>query len=205
MRFKTLEQLINNKLFAPVGHRYWFFQLLVWLETLSPEVPTCVLETGTNVGYGAYAWSLFFDEVHTVELDKELYARAKTTYGHVENISFYNETSTAFLSKILPSREEPCIIFLDAHGSGGDTTFDPEVGRYGSPILGELRAIKEHSARNDHIIVIDDLDDCDNLNTYPSKEEVRHALLDINPNYHIELDFPRHLMLSRGTGLALEL
>lgn len=204
MRFQKLDDLYKNVLFQPVGHRYWFFQLLVWLDVLSPEVPKCVIETGTNLGYGAYTWSMFFDEVHTVELSEKLYNQAKNTYGHVSNITFYNDTSDSFLAEVLPTKTESCIIFLDAHGSGGETTFDDRDGRFGSPIIRELQTIKQHSTRNDHIILIDDLEDCA-LPDYPSKNDIREALLDINPDYHIELDLPLHLMLSRGTGMAVVL
>lgn len=206
MRFSNIDDLYNNELFVPAERRYWFFQLLVWLDVLAPEVPKCVIETGTNLGYGAYTWSMFFDEVHTVELSEHQYNKAKDVYGLVNNITFYNDTSDSFLAEILPTRTDQCIIFLDAHGSGGDTTFDDRDGRFGSPILRELQMIKEHSTRNDHIILIDDLEDCVKLPGYPNKDEIREALKDINPDYHIELDFPSHLMVSvGGVGMSIVL
>ena len=51
MRFSKLGDLYENELFAPAERRYWFFQLLVWLDVLAPEIPKCVIETGTNLGY----------------------------------------------------------------------------------------------------------------------------------------------------------
>ena len=206
MRFSNIKDMERLKEFDPDERRYWFFQLLVWLDVLAPEVPKCVIETGTYLGYGAYAWSMFFDEVHTVELSDKQYNRAKATYGHVSNITLYNDTSDSFLAEILSTRTDQCIIFLDAHGSGGDTTFDDRDGRFGSPILRELQMIKEHSTRNDHIILIDDLDDCVKLPGYPGKDEISEALKDINPEYHIELNFPPHLMMTiNGLGMAIVL
>lgn len=204
MKFKTLDDVYKNELFKD-ANQTWFFQTLVWLDVLSKKVPSCVIETGTNRGWGAYRWSMFFDEVHTVELSEALYNDAIAIYGHVDNITFYNNTSENFLAEILPKQIEPCIIMLDAHASGGDTVFDDKVGRFGSPILHELNMIKEHSVVNNHIILIDDLDDCDEISSYPSKDEIENMLLSINPNYHIELNFPRHLLMSRGTGMAVEL
>lgn len=205
MNFKTLDDVYKNELFNWDANQTWFFQTLVWLDVLSKKVPSCVIETGTNRGWGAYRWSMFFDEVHTVELSEALYNDAIATYGHVDNITFYNNTSENFLAEILPTQNKPCVIMLDAHASGGDTVFDDKVGRFGSPILHELNMIKEHSVVNNHIILIDDLDDCDEISSYPSKDEIENMLLSINPNYHIELNFPRHLLMSRGTGMAVEL
>ena len=181
-------------------NQYWFFQLLVWLDFLADPLPNTVIETGTHHGAGAFRWSRFFDTVHTVELSEELYQGNLKRYGHIDSINFHMGSSVEFLTEFLPTVDDRCIIMLDAHGSGGDTTFDESVGRYGSPVLGELLAIKENSSRNDHVIIIDDTDDFGTLD-YPSKNEVEDLALEINPNYCVELDIPKNLLMSRGTGL----
>ena len=182
-------------------NQFWFFQLLVWLDFLADPLPNTVIETGTHRGAGAYRWSKFFDTVHTVELSEELYQGNLKRYGHIDSINFHMGSSVEFLTEFLPTVDDRCIIMLDAHGSGGDTTFDESVGRYGSPVLGELLAIKKNSKRNDHVIIIDDTDDFGTLD-YPSKNEVRDLALEINPNYCVELDIPKNLLMSRGTGLV---
>tara|TARA_Y100000996_G_scaffold407626_1_gene385475 strand:- start:4919 stop:5557 length:639 start_codon:yes stop_codon:yes gene_type:complete len=188
--------------------QYWFFQLIVWLDFLADPLPNTVIETGTYRGSGAYRWSKFFDTVHTVELSEELYLDNLKKYGHINSINFHMGSSIEFLTEFLPTMDDRCIIMLDAHGSGQDTTFDESVGRYGSPVIGELLAIKENSIRNDHVIIIDDTDDFDSeivyddgKTNYPTKSQVRDAVLEINPNYCVELDIPKNLLLSRGTGL----
>jgi hypothetical protein len=149
---------------------------------------------------GAVRWATFFDKVHTVELSEELYNQAKTKYENYDNINFYNDSSPRFLENILPTIDERCIIFLDAHGSGGETTYDEKYGRYGSPILDELAAIKTFSSIQNHVLVIDDCDDLDTMN-YSTKQQVEEAALEINPDYYVELDIPKHLLMSRGTGI----
>lgn len=181
--------------------QFWFFQLLVWVDFLAGDMPKTVLETGTHHGAGAFRWSKVSETVHTTELSESLFLAAQERYKNEESIHFHNLASPAFLREVLPHITERCLIFLDAHGSGGDTTFDDSVGRYGSPILDELLAIKESSTRNDHVIVIDDCDDIGTMD-YPTKQEVCKALWAINEEYEIDLDTPRHLLLSRGTGIA---
>jgi cephalosporin hydroxylase len=181
-------------------NQFWFFQLVVWLDFLADPLPDTVIETGTHHGSGAFRWSRFFNAVHTVELSEELYNSSRKKYGHIDSITFHNNNSIDFLKEFLPKTEDRCIIFLDAHGSGGDTVYDEEVGRYGSPVLGELLAIKDFSVRNDHIIIVDDCDDLGTMN-YPSKHQVEEVILEINPDYYIELDIPKHLLMSRGTGI----
>ena len=51
------------------------------------------------------------------------------------------------------------------------------------------------------MIIIDDCDDLGTLN-YPSKQQVENAVLEINPDYCVELDIPKELLMSRGTGIA---
>jgi hypothetical protein len=181
--------------------QYWFFQLLVWLDFLGDPIPTTVIETGTHHGWGSVRWATFFEKVHTVELSKELYDSTRKKYNSFDNISFYNNSSPAFLKELLPSINDRCIIFLDAHYSWGDTVYDSNYGHDGTPIIDELIAIREYSKINDHIIIIDD---CDDLGTskYPTKKEVNDVLLTINSDYNVELDVPKHLLMGRGTGIA---
>jgi len=179
----------------------WFFQLIVWLDFLAHPIPHTVIETGTHTGRGAVRWATFFENVHTVELSEDLYNNTKAKYKHLENISFYNNSSPEFLGDILSTMMERCIIFLDAHGSGGNTVYDDRYGRYGTPVLDELASIKTSSKLTNHIIIIDDCDDLGTMN-YPSKQQVENAVLEINPDYCVELDIPKELLMSRGTGIA---
>ena len=182
-------------------NQQWFLQLVVWLEFVANPVPNTVIETGTHTGHGAVRFATYFDNVHTVELSEDLYNETKSKYSHIPNINFYNNSSPEFLREILSTMEERCIIFLDAHGSGGDTVYDDRYGRYGTPLLDELSAIKESSKLNNHVIVIDDCDDLGTM-SYPSANEVESAIMEINSNYCVELDIPKSLLLSRGTGIA---
>jgi len=179
----------------------WFFQLMVWLDFLVHPIPHTIIETGTLHGHGAVRFATFFENVHTVELSEDLYNDTKKKYNHLKNIYFYNNSSPEFLGDILSTMKERCIIYLDAHGSGGETVYDERYGRYGTPVLDELLSIKKESRLNNHIILIDDCDDLGTMN-YPSREQVEDALLEINSNYCIEFDIPKGLLLSRGTCIA---
>ncbi len=179
----------------------WFFQLMVFLDILVADLPDTVIETGTHQGAGAFRWATYFENVLTCELCPELFQAAMDRYKDVPNIKFYCDNSPDFLRAILPHMKDPSIIFLDAHGSGGDTVFLESVGRFGSPVLAEINAIKEFSPFDNNVIIVDDCDDLGTLD-YPTKAEVAELILSINPNYVIDLDTPRGLLLSRGTGLA---
>ena len=40
------------------------------------------------------------------------------------------------------------------------------------------------------------------MTNYPSKHQVEETVLEINPDYCVELDIPKHLLMSRGTGIV---
>lgn len=82
----------------------------------------------------------------------------------------------------------PALIWLDAHYSAGDTASDgPGLE---CPVREELAAIKA-SGQTYHTIAIDDMRDFLG-GVYPSHDELRELLLDINPAYKITMLPLRH-------------
>jgi hypothetical protein len=75
------------------------------------------------------------------------------------------------------------LFWLDGHYSGHGTACGEQV----SPILKELNIIKCQS-RHDHCILIDDVRLFVDADGYPSLEETKAKLLEINPRYTISVD-----------------
>lgn len=138
------------------------------------------VETGTCDGHTAMAASKYFETVFSVEnninlMRAEEYKKISEAYP---NIKIFNDVSTEFLKKILPTISEKICFVLDAHN------------HYTSPVIQELQIIRQNSSRNDHVILIDDTMDCGN-GTWPTLNQLMSLLKDINSNYTI-IEIPLH-------------
>ena len=134
-----------------------------------------LVETGTHRGEGAHAWSTLFNEVHTIELSDSLYDHCIKTYD-LPNVNFIKAASTDVLKELVEGITENYLLLLDAHGSGGDTTFDERVGRFGAPVLQEIECVRSNPPE---WILVDDLSDFESINTYPTKQAVIEKALEI--------------------------
>lgn len=169
----------------------WFVTALLSLDHTIIKNINIAIETGTFEGNTSCFFGEVFDKVYTVEkfvennyytsLDLlDLYNEIRKTYN---NINFHTGDSGDFLRKILPIIEEPCVILLDAH-NGGET-----------PVVDELVAIKETLKHTNSIILIDDMVDA-GTGSWPSREKIQNLLLDINPNYKIQIcEFGRQILM----------
>lgn len=77
-----------------------------------------LIETGTFKGKTTCQESRYFREVHTVELNGELFHSNADTFARYPNIHAYHGDCVVMLPKILAELDEPCVFFLDAHWSG---------------------------------------------------------------------------------------
>lgn len=145
--------------------------LLEHLKVDPKKIPLCI-ETGTHLGVGAQQWSTFFDKVITIELSEELFKKALETLD-LKNVKFLNGLSHEVLAEIISDITEPYMLFLDAHGSGGDTTYDDKIGRYGSPVIQEIEAVADNLPE---LIVIDDLSDFFQIESYPDPYKISEAV-----------------------------
>lgn len=141
--------------------------LFNYLGIDSEKIPLCV-ETGTHRGWGTEQWAKLFKKVITIELSAELFSYCTDTYD-LPNVNFLQGSSHDVLSDIIGDINEKYFLFLDAHGSGGDTTYDESVGRFGAPVLKEIQAVSDNPPE---ILVLDDLSDFNNISSYPSPEEI---------------------------------
>ncbi len=138
------------------------------------KVKLCI-ETGTHRGWGTEKWASFFDEVITVELSKELFKYCEDTYD-LKNVKFLQGSSHEVLEDIIDEVNCPYFLFLDAHGSGGDTTYDDNIGRMGSPVIKELQAVKNKPPK---FIAVDDLNCFKDISSYPTVEEIEKQVAKI--------------------------
>jgi hypothetical protein len=147
---------------------------------------TTLIETGTHRGWGAQAWSTIFDQVHTIELSESLYDYCVQTYD-ISNVNFINAASTDVLEDLINDIKGSYILFLDAHGSGGDTTYDQSVGRFGSPVLEEIECSR---SKIPECIIVDDLSDFGKVGNYPTKEMIIDKVSEIGDYEHEEYVTP---------------
>ena len=139
-------------------------------------------------------------DLHTDDRDVDFKSRETYMYGTIELI---NSDSVRGLKELLPSIDERCCFWLDAHAGAAKYARGPKD----VPLLDEIAAIGTHHIKN-HLIAIDDAHlfgkvQCDkNTNektcdyTEITIDNVKEALVKINPNYKIEIISPyQHEML----------
>ncbi len=131
------------------------------------------IETGTFMGKTAIQESRYFRDVHTIELNEQLFEGNKSTFKSYKNIYAYKGDTVDVLPDILRRIDEPCVFFLDAHWSGDqsvdwgssewkgygvNTSFRgsqwPPVADQQCPLIEEARLIQQYSYPC--VIIVDD-------------------------------------------------
>lgn len=113
------------------------------------------LETGTYFGNTTADASLYFPQVHTIELSPEFYQKAITRFANNPKISVHFGDSGEIIVKLLPvlaSQKNSILFWLDGHHCGEGTALGDDY----SPIIQELQHIKDNNIKNS-IILIDDV------------------------------------------------
>jgi hypothetical protein len=141
-----------------------------------------LIETGTLYGQMVLAVKNNFEKIISIELDKKLYRKAKINTMRHENISVIHGDSSRELSKVLKKIHEPCLFWLDAHYSKGETA----KGDKETPILEELQDILNHPVSN-HVILIDDARCFIGRNDYPSINQLKKLLRAKHPYWILEV------------------
>ncbi len=136
-----------------------------------------LVETGTFQGAMIRATRESFDRIYSIELDENLYQRAKNEFSDFDHITIIHGDSSDILPRLLPEITEPCLFWLDAHFSGEITA----RGTLLTPIKQELTQIFNHPIK-DHVILIDDARLFNGQNDYPTLEELRHLVLNRLPD-----------------------
>jgi len=125
------------------------------------------VETGTYLGEMVNEIKDKFKKVYSIEIDKKLYSKAKRRFKKYKHIRIVKGDSCERLAKIINKLEGPTIYWLDAHYSGGITSF----GNRQTPVRGELSEILQNW-KKDSIILIDDARRFNGKKGYPSLQEI---------------------------------
>lgn len=112
----------------------------------------CLIETGTFRGVTTARCAWVFDRVLTVELDAQLAAQATAYLAKYRNVTVYQGDAVALLPRMLahPGAAR-CIVFLDAHYSGGNTA----RGEVPEPAIAELDILAQRRERIAGIVIDD--------------------------------------------------
>ena len=151
------------------------------------------IETGTYLGNTALRAKEFFDEVHTIEVEKSLYLKAKERFSGTINLNTHFGDSGEIISSLISSNKKTATIWLDGHFSGFHDGHQTGMGALNTPIKAELESIKR-GERKDYVLMIDDIrlfdhtvENLDNLiiGHYPSLDSICKIIKEINKNYKI--------------------
>src|SRR5919204_2716903 len=109
------------------------------------------VETGTYEGASVRAVLPQFEELHTIELSAQLYARAADVFASEPKVHVHHGRSRDVLRELVPKlRRRPVLYWLDAHWCD-----DRGVGvEEQCPLLEELEAIASISNRS--VVLVDD-------------------------------------------------
>jgi len=108
------------------------------------------IETGTYLGHGIFQVLNNYQNIHSIELSEKWYNYNIKQFENNSNVKMYLGDSKKILPDLLNNINEPVTIYLDAHYSGGPTSFGDEE----TPLLFELEILKNRNY--DDIIIIDD-------------------------------------------------
>lgn len=149
-----------------------------------------LLETGTYYGEMVAAMKSRFDEIHSVEFDSRLAARAQKKFSRWPHIHILEGDSQRVVLEILKSLTRPALFWLDA-GYYGWAGLQGDKQR----LTTELEAILGHRIPG-HVILMDDARGLNGQNgaptvgqlkrrieaAFPGREvEVKHDILRITP------------------------
>ena len=136
-----------------------------------------LVETGTFYGEMIYAVKDIFKKIYSIELSEELASYSQKRFGKYGNIEIIQGDSANVLSILLSSIDHPCLMWLDAHYSGGETA----RGQLDTPIVQELEIIFRNP-QNKSCVLIDDARCFDGRNGYPVLQELESYVKQSRPD-----------------------
>jgi len=141
-----------------------------------------LIERGTYLCDMVFAMKDVFSQIYSIEIDSDLYMKAKDRFANVQNIHTIKGDSSKVLPDILTSIRQLCLFWLDGHYSGGITA----KGDLDTPILEELKHIFAHTIK-DHVILIDDARCFIGQKDYPTIKTLREFVAKERPNWVFEV------------------
>lgn len=143
------------------------------------QIKIC-MESGTYKGESTRLLSKFFDRVYTFEINKLLYDEAKkiSEEQKIDTEFYLFGDSVKLLRRSIISDQRPCFLFLDAHISGADSSWNKEEL---VPLLSELKVINNFYPNNhiglicvDDVRLFDKFDDWKNITIDSIKETLNN-------------------------------
>ena len=120
-------------------------------HNFKPYYANVFIETGTYVGDGVKAASrAHFPRIISIELSKYYHELAKVNCAGLPGVELYYGDSVTVLKSLLPTINEQCTFWLDAHWCDKHAA----GSLHDIPLMRELDIIAEHPIKN-HIILID--------------------------------------------------
>ncbi len=141
-----------------------------------------LMETGTYKGAMVTACRNRFEKIISIELDLELYEKAKALFASDPHISICHGDSSEALPELLAAINSPCLFWLDGHYSGGPTA----RGRLSTPIMEELKCIFSHNVKG-HIVLIDDARCFTGADDYPTLDELESFVMQQRPDCYFNV------------------
>jgi hypothetical protein len=140
-----------------------------------------LVETGTDLGEMVFAMQDDFNTIISIELAEVFYKKAKRRFNQ-KHIQLLHGDSGKLLKDVMQQLEEPALIWLDGHYSGGATA----KGEKECPVYEELQNI--FSSKFDHTILVDDARLFIGINDYPTINELKAFVITNKPSYQFLLD-----------------
>lgn len=156
------------------------------------------IETGTYKGDMIYGALRCFKDIYSIELNKNLYNRARKRFSGYPNVHILKGQSSEVLPKILKKISYPCLFWLDAHWSGGSTA----RGDFQTPIMQEMQCILKHRKAVEHVVLIDDARCFKGESDYPTLKELEGLIRNYYPDWIFEVkdDIIRTHSIARYVG-----
>jgi hypothetical protein len=110
--------IINKK-----KEKSWFYKICEQINIKKPDV---FVETGTYFGNGVELVKDDFNKIHSIELNEKFYYKAKKRFENNKKINIHLGDSSEVLDKLINNFDCPVLFYLDAHYSGGETSFGRE-------------------------------------------------------------------------------
>lgn len=130
---------------------------------------TQFVETGTYLGDTSLLMSKRKMSCKSIEISSHLADRARQRFENVSHVEIYEGDSATLLPQIWSFVNEPTLVWLDGHFSGGITSSGLEQ----SPLVAELSTILSSSIASECVIAIDDLQDLDGSEGYASIQQLQ--------------------------------
>ena len=140
-----------------------------------------LVETGTFNGDMLAACRKGFDRLYSIELDRQLYLRARERFADCRKITLIPGDSAVVLPIVLKAVDGPALFWLDAHAMQG--LWDER--RPITPIIEELNLLLESEIKK-YVILIDDARLFRDGTGYPSLAEVEALVQNYHPGWVFE-------------------